>query len=274
VSAAARALDERRLGALLRGEPLGGRIVVRDSIGSTNDILRDLAAEGAAEGTVAMAEQQTAGRGRLGRAWHSPRGLGLFVSVLFRPPGPVIELTRWTLGAAVAACDACRRLTGADVTIAWPNDLVWEGRKLGGVLAETRSSAGAASDLVVGAGLNVGHAIEDFPHELSSSATSLRLAAPGRAPEREELAAAYLRELGGIARALHDGAWSTVARRWEHLAPGATGRPVRVVSRGGESDEYQGTTSGLDEVGALRVRRTDGRIVSVRLVESIRPLEG
>jgi BirA family biotin operon repressor/biotin-[acetyl-CoA-carboxylase] ligase len=274
VSAGSRALDEKRLCLLLRGEPLVTRLVLRGSVGSTNDLLRALAAEGADEGTVVLAEQQTAGRGRLGRPWHSPHGMGLFLSVLFRPTEPVTELTRWTLGAAVAACEACRQLTGADVAITWPNDLVWRGRKLGGVLAEMRSAAGAATDLVVGTGLNVSQAASDFPDELSSSATSLRLAATGRVPEREELAAVYLRELAGIVQTLRDGAWSAVARRWENLAPTAFGQQVRVISQGGAADEYQGITSGLDEVGALRVRRVDGRVESVRLVESILPLEG
>jgi BirA family biotin operon repressor/biotin-[acetyl-CoA-carboxylase] ligase len=245
-----------------------------DSVGSTNDLARELAAEGAPEGTVVIAERQTAGRGRRGRTWLSPRHLGLYVSVLFRPSAPAAEVTRWTLGASVAACEACRRLTGAEVAIKWPNDLMWRERKLGGVLAEMRSTGGMPTDLVVGAGLNVGQRLGDFPDALSSSATSLRLAAGGTAPNRERLAAVYLRELAGIAGDLGRGDWSTVAGRWQRLSPGAIGQRVHVLAQGDEGREYEGVTSGLDEAGALLVRRPDGRIVKVRLAESVVPREG
>lgn len=273
MSRAARAVDEERLRNLLRGEEFVRKLVVLDTVPSTNDIARDLAAEGAGEGTVVLAEGQTAGRGRMGRVWHSPRGLGLFVSVLFRPRAPVSELTRWTLGAAVAACEACRQRTGAAVQIEWPNDLVWRGKKLGGVLAEMRTAGRTPTHLVIGAGLNVGQDGSDFPEELSSSATSLRLASGGVVPQRESLVAAYLRELAGIARALDHDAWSAVAERWEALAPRAAGRRVRVTSRNGEAGAYEGVTMGLDDVGALRVRRPDGHVVSVRLVDSVLSLE-
>jgi BirA family biotin operon repressor/biotin-[acetyl-CoA-carboxylase] ligase len=266
-------VDEARLRNLLRGEPFVRKLVVMDTVASTNDIARDLAAEGAGEGTVVVAEQQTAGRGRMGRVWHSPRGLGLFVSVLFRPRAPVFELTRWTLGAAVAACEACRQTSGAAVQIDWPNDLLWRGKKLGGVLAEMRTAGGTATHLVIGAGLNVGQDGSDFPDGLSSSATSLRMACGGGVPPREPLAAAYLHELAGIARDLGEDGWSGVAQRWEALAPGAVGRRVRVTSGNGKAATYEGVTEGLDDVGALRVRRPDGEVASVRLVESVVSLE-
>jgi BirA family biotin operon repressor/biotin-[acetyl-CoA-carboxylase] ligase len=266
-------MDERRLRELLRGEAFVRQIVLLDRVGSTNDVARDLAARGADAGTVVLAEQQTAGRGRRGRAWHSPRGLGLFVSVLLRPAAPAHELTRWTLGAAVAACEACRRLTGADVAIEWPNDLTWNGKKLGGVLAEARTAVARPAELVVGAGVNVAHDLDDFPDGLSSCATSLRLACGGRAPERERLADAYLRRLAGIARELDRGAWAAVARRWERLSPGCFGKRVRVISTTEGAAGYEGVTTGLDATGALRVRRTDGRVGEVRLAESVLPLE-
>jgi BirA family biotin operon repressor/biotin-[acetyl-CoA-carboxylase] ligase len=258
---------------LLRGEPFVGALVLLDSVPSTNDAARDLAAEGAAAGTVVVAEHQTAGRGRMGRVWHSPRGLGLFVSVLFRPTAPADELTRWTLGAAVAACEACRREAGVAVEIEWPNDLVWRGRKLGGVLAEMRTAGRTPTHLIIGAGLNVGQAIADFPDELSSMATSLRLARGGSMPSREPLLAAYLRELGGIAAALGRDAWGGVAERWEALAPRARGQRVRVTPCKGQAGAYEGVTIGLDDEGALRVQRRDGSVVSIRLVESVVPLE-
>ncbi len=266
-----RGLDPARLRALLRGEPFVKDLLVRDTVGSTNELLRELAAEGAPAGTVVLADAQTAGRGRLGRSWHSPPGLGLFVSILLRPTGPVEALTRWTLAAAVAACAACRTATSeAAVCISWPNDIIWQGRKVGGVLAELRSSAQATSELVLGTGLNVSHTLDDFPFELRSSAASLRLAAGDRVPSREILAALYLRELADVARLIEAGNWADVARRWEAMAPDAVGRPVRVLSHARGAPDYDGVSSGLDELGGLRVRRGDGTTVSARLAQSVR----
>jgi BirA family biotin operon repressor/biotin-[acetyl-CoA-carboxylase] ligase len=205
----------------------------------------------------------------MGRSWHSPSGLGLFVSVLFRPRRAAAEATRWTLGAAVAGTQACRQLAGVQVEIEWPNDLVWEGRKLGGVLAEARSTAGGPTDLVVGTGVNVGHGAADLPDELATTATSLRLATGGHVPERETLAVRYVRLLAGIAGQLNRGEWNAVRRRWEELAPTASGHPVRVLSQGGRDDPYDGVTAGIDATGALRVRRSAGEVSTVHASDSV-----
>jgi len=273
MSAARPPLDARKLEKQLEGLSLVSRLIVLDRVDSTNDTLRALAREGACEGTVVLADRQAAGRGRGGRTWHSPAGLGLYISVLLRPRDSVERLTRWTLAAAVAACQACRRTSGVEVEIKWPNDLLWDGRKLGGVLAETRTTSGAPVELVLGCGLNVAHSVSDFPDELSCRATSLGIAIGGPPPEREKLAAEYLRELAGMARELNSGSWHEVARRWERLAPGAVGQRVRVAAGSGTTESFEGVTQGLDTVGALRVRREDGRVVRVRLAESILPLE-
>ena len=267
-------LDVRKLEGWLGAESIVARLIVLESVGSTNDFLRTLAREGAEEGTVVLADRQTAGRGRRGQPWHSPYGLGLYLSVLFYPRDPVDQLTRWTLAAAVAACEACRLTTGVEIEIKWPNDLLWKGRKVGGVLAEVRSAAtDAPVELVLGTGFNVSHELSDFPDELSCRATSLRLASGGRVPERERLAADYLRALAAAVRELKDGSWRAVARRWERLAPGAFGQRVRVAAGPGRAPGYEGLTKGLDPVGGLRILRQDGRIVSLRLADSVVPLE-
>ncbi len=178
-------IDVRQLEELLRDEPFVARLVVQDSVGSTNDVLRRLALDGAPQGTVVLAEHQTRARGRLGRSWHSPRGLGLFVSTLLRPSAPAAELTRWTLAAAVAACRACREACAREIAIKWPNDLVWGGRKLGGVLAEARGAGSDRSELIIGTGINVRHEPEDLPVESCGRATSLQQATGGTAPGRE-----------------------------------------------------------------------------------------
>ena len=107
---------------------------------STNDVLRKMAAAGAPEGTAVVAGAQTAGRGTKGRAWHSAPGRGLYLSVLLRPAG--FDLSLLTLAAGLAARDAVRSSHGLDVRLRWPNDIVFDGRKLGGILCETRIQGG------------------------------------------------------------------------------------------------------------------------------------
>lgn len=271
MSVAARPLDGERLRELLRGEAGISQLIVRDGVGSTNDELRALATRGATTGTVLLAESQHAGRGRLGRRWHSAPGLGLYLSLLLRPAAPVARLTRWTLAAGVAACEACRQIGEVHASILWPNDLVWRGRKLGGVLAETLQTRDAVS-LVLGIGLNVAHEAADFPIELRDKAASLR-SAGGATPDRELLAAVCLRELAELGRLLDRDRWSAVARRWEALAPGARGARVRVSDPSCPDGAYEGRSDGLEPDGALRVRGDGGRIGIVRMAESVRFLE-
>ncbi len=266
-----RGFDIRKLEQWLGGESFVTRLIVLDDVDSTNDFLRALARRGAEEGTVVVADRQTAGHGRRGQPWHSPPGLGLYLSVLFRPRDPADQATRWTLAAAVAACEACRISSAAPIEIKWPNDVLCNGKKLGGVLAEMRSPPDGPVELVVGTGLNVGHGPSDFPGELSCVATSLRLANGGPVPEREQLAADYLRGLARAARDLKAGSWRAVARRWERLAPGAFGQRVRVAA--GREPGYEGLTDGLDPLGALRIRREDGRVEVLRRAESVVSLE-
>jgi BirA family biotin operon repressor/biotin-[acetyl-CoA-carboxylase] ligase len=245
-------------------------------VDSTNDGVRRLAFRNAEEGTVVAADQQTTGRGRLGRPWHSPAGMGLYISVLICPEDPPARVTRWTLAASVAACEACREIAGCAVGIDWPNDLVFGSRKLGGILAELRSPSGRRSELVIGAGLNVSQRPQDLPENLAPRATSLRLASGRSILDRERLAAAYLRRLAWAWDRLRDDAWDEVAQRWESLACGAHGNRVRVLAdeATGDRGAYEGVTMGLDTTGALLVRRSDGTIVAVRMAEAVVPLEG
>jgi len=246
------------------------RVVALDSVDSTNDELRRRASRGAETGTIVLAERQTAGRGRMGRSWHSPGGLGLYVSVLLRPGRPTSEIPRWTLGAALAACEACRQVV-SEVSIEWPNDLMVEDRKLGGVLADLRSAGDRPADLVLGLGLNVNHGAADFPGDLR--ATSLRLAGSGGILERETLVVAYLRGLARISDLLEGDRWDDVGARWEALAPGARGQRVRVLSGGDGPSSFEGVTAGIDRGGGLRVRRPDGAEVVVHMADSVRSME-
>jgi BirA family biotin operon repressor/biotin-[acetyl-CoA-carboxylase] ligase len=254
------AIDAGRLAERLARVPLVRRVVVLASTGSTNDDLRRLASEGAPEGTVVVAEHQTAGRGRLGRVWESPEGVGLYLSLLLRPTEPAEFLGRYAIAAAVGVCAACRELAGDGVAIKWPNDVLSGGRKLAGILAELRQSA-AGTELVMGIGMNVNHESSDFPDELAATATSLRLV-HGAPLSRETVAEALLRSVGDAIDRLRAGAWPEVVERFLRYAPDAAGRTVRLASG------MTGITSGLDATGALAVTTSEG-VALVHASESV-----
>lgn len=264
-------LNEAELSRRLSDDPFVSRLVVLDAVESTNDEVKRRAPEGGVEGLVVLAAAQTAGRGRLGRRWHSVPGAGLYLSVLLIPDEPPAQLTRWSLAAAVAAAEVCRELSGADVQIEWPNDLVCGSRKLGGVLGELRTSAGR-TELVLGLGLNVSHGEADFPPELAGTATSLRLLGAGEGLTREALAAACLSRLGQVVRQMRRSGWESVASRWLELAPGARGASVRVIGAAGRGGRtVVGRTCGIDTSGALLVRRSDGGTERVSAADSVFP---
>lgn len=147
-----------------------------ERVGSTNVVARALAALAAPDGALVLAEAQTAGKGRVGRGWHSPAGLGLWFSMIARPP-VLRDPGAVPLLVAITAVKALEPLVGAGViTIKWPNDLLASGRKLGGILCEAVWEGGGAPTLVVGVGINVRHTAADFPPELQPHATSLALA--------------------------------------------------------------------------------------------------
>jgi BirA family biotin operon repressor/biotin-[acetyl-CoA-carboxylase] ligase len=267
-------LDASTLRRLAGAAPLVRELVVLETTGSTNDDALRLADSGAPEGTVVVASRQTAGRGRLGRPWHSSGDGGLYLSIVLRPAGPVESLTRWTVASALAACEACREASGAAIEIKWPNDLIFGGRKVAGTLAELRSAAGVATALVLGTGFNVNQQAEDFPAELCDRAVSLRMARGGELRSklsREHLAADYLSRMGRIVELLRRGAWPEITRAWLALAPDAVGRSV-LVSTGGAGaagERVPGITRGLDESGALLVERSDGETMHVTMSEAV-----
>ena len=156
--------------------PLGQPLIELDEATSTNDVLRKLAEQGAAEGTAVVALTQTHGRGRQHRPWHSPPGLGLYLSVLLRPPWPASESGALALLAGVAVAAALKQLGVPGVALKWPNDVLVGGKKICGVLVEPVLKGDHIEFAVVGIGVNVRHGAEDFPPELRNTATSCLLA--------------------------------------------------------------------------------------------------
>jgi BirA family biotin operon repressor/biotin-[acetyl-CoA-carboxylase] ligase len=185
---------ERLARSLARGGP-GRRLEIHPSLPSTQERAFALAEEGAADGTCVVADRQTEGRGRRGRGWDSPAGAGIWCSLVLRPPpGPEAAGPLLVAATAVAAAEAIGGTAGLRVLLRWPNDLLAGERKVGGVLLETRDFDPAAPLCVLGLGLNVSQAREEFPAELRGAATSLR-AETGREPDRTAVLAAVVESL-------------------------------------------------------------------------------
>ncbi len=235
--------------ALLDTRVIGREVQVFDETASTNDVITRLAKSHAAEGLVVFAESQTRGRGRHGRRWVSPRGRGLWFSVLLRPELPATAYSRITVAASVAVARAVKQRA----RIKWPNDVTLGGRKLAGILTEAGKDA-----VILGIGVNVNSLPEDFPPELRAQATSLRIET-GQAQSRTALAAKVLAALDAYyARVVDD--FEAVATEWAGLCD-TLGKQL-VVNIG--SRRVEGQAHALDGDGALLVRKDNGQIEHIR----------
>jgi len=243
--------------SLLRSElsegAIGRRIVHFFRADSTNTIALRLASEGAEHGTVVVAEEQTAGRGRFGREWYSEKSSGIYVSVLLRPPLAPAAAPALTLMAGVAAQAAVERASGLVTDIRWPNDLLLNGKKLCGILTEMSAEVDRLHAVVIGIGINVNH--REIPGELRAIATSLRLES-GKIHSRVQVLAALLRELEQYYQLLLQQGAAAIVARWTAVSTYARGKRIVVRTPSGE---FQVTTAGLESNGALRIRYDDGR---------------
>lgn len=223
------------------------------AIGSTNDHLKSRAREGAPEWSLALADQQTAGRGRAGRSWASPAG-GLYLSVLLRPRRPAPATALIPLAAGVAVCDGLRGID-VEAQVKWPNDLLVAGRKIGGVLSEAASNAARTESVVVGIGLNLA-TTPRLSGVTADGATSFARET-GRTPDRIELAAAILAGMALWYDALERGEESAVCDAWRARSVPWWGRPVEVVSG---AERVRGLARDIDVTGALLLE-VDGRLL-------------
>lgn len=224
---------------------------VLGSVTSTNDIAWAWAEAGCPEGTAVFAEEQIQGRGRFGRAWHSPRGRGLLMSVVLRPPGARVTPAHVTALSALAVVEAIEAETGLAARVQWPNDVTLGGRKAAGVLVECRGSG--ATPCVVGIGVNVNTQPAEFPDSVRATATSLAAEAGHEFP-REAVAARVLGELHRLYRDAAEGRWERVAAAWRRRAS-LLGQLVVVQSLG---REHAGRLVGLDPLSGIELELPDG----------------
>lgn len=257
---AARIREQRAASPDVTG-PIGRRIEHHARIDSTSDRARAMAASGEPEGTVVFADEQTAGRGRAERQWHSPPGPGLYFSVILRPDAAPAAAPIFGLMTSVACCEALRELCSIPIRIKWPNDLVVdEGdarKKLAGILAEARTTSESIRDLVIGVGVNVNHRQDDFPPVIAARSTSLRIAA-GRPFPRALVAARILTRLDVWYTLWNRHGNEPILESYAGAAPGLVGQAVRVVGAAPQGAAVTGTTAGLDADGALLVAPVGG----------------
>lgn len=236
-----------------------------ETVDSTNTVCRTLAREGAPDGTAVLACRQTAGRGRMGRGFESPAGLGLYLSMLWRPVTSPEGLLPLTAMAAASAVLAIRRVTGADIRIKWPNDLVLRGKKLAGILTEASLSDGGVEHVVIGIGVNLRQTASDFSPEVAKTATSL--AAEGITAEDAALETALIDALRQAFR--HLCAPETFLDDYRRLCLNP-GHPVRLLPSGETV-----TALDIDSSYGLVVRHGDGAVQTLRCGEvSVRGLYG
>jgi len=228
-------------------EFLGVPIERHASIGSTNDEVFRRADEGAREGLIVVADVQTAGRGRRGRTWWDAPGQSLAFSLLLRPTLPLPRCPLLALAMACSVAEAVELLTGAPAAVKWPNDVLHQGRKLCGILAESRTGGQAGPVLVIGTGVNVNQSTADFPAEIEALATSLRIVAEGKAFDPQEVLRVILARFEPYLALSRDGDGEALLDRVTSRLP-AVGTAVTVRSAG---RIFEGTIQGFTESGAL-----------------------
>ena len=250
--------------------PWADRIRYFPVIGSTNDLLKSMAKEGVPHGTAILAGSQTNGHGRLGRSFHSPEGMGIYLSILLRPQCLPTQLMHLTCAAAVAMCDAVEQAAGIRPGIKWTNDLVWGSRKLGGILTELGLTPDGKVDwTIIGIGINCRQQPEDFPEEIRPIATSVKHVT-GRNISPAALAAAMLEQLARMDASLLTGKDAMLDAYRQNCV--TLGCKISVV-RGQEI--RHGTALSVDDEGALVVAYPDGTTEAVNSGEvSIRGMYG
>lgn len=248
----------------------GRELKYYEQIDSTNLALKQFAAEGASEGTIVVADCQTAGRGRLGKSWLSAPGKGIWISVLLRPNLHPSEVQTLTLAASVAVCGALETLGISGMGIKWPNDILIGGKKVCGILTELSAEAERITWVILGIGLNVNHLKQDFPPEIAATATSLRLSGESNTMlNRSTLAAEILHCLEEVYSTYLEKGSSWIVQEWKHWNL-TLGRMVRLSS---QHEDLTVLAYDIMPDGKLLVKKEDGTSLEVLSGEiSIREL--
>lgn len=251
-------IDATALQLALETTVFGRKAIILNSTLSTQGDVQHMAEQGQGEGAVVLAEEQTGGRGRFGRKWFSPPGRGIWMSVLMRPELALQNTPQLTLLTGVAVCRAIRSYTGADAGIKWPNDLLIDGRKVCGILLESTVEDHELRYCIAGIGVDVNFDPKDYPEDLITIATSLKMET-GQNIDRTKLAAAILSELERLYFLYQKEGFGVISSLWEALSV-SMNREIKVANPQGI---IEGTAIGLDPSGALILEKKNGERVSV-----------
>jgi BirA family biotin operon repressor/biotin-[acetyl-CoA-carboxylase] ligase len=249
-------LNLERVEERLTTSTIGRRIVYLTSTPSTQDVARREAEDGAAEGTAVIAEEQSAGRGRLGRSWVSPAGKNIYLTIVLRPD--LARLRTLGMAAPLAVLRAVKAVTSLEPDLKWPNDVLLSGRKLAGVLIDSELAGGEVKYALAGIGVNVNFDVEESS-DVSSIATSLKREF-GRSVSREEFLAALLNEFEDIYSTT---APSAIRAAWRDRLE-TLGRNVTVTFRG---VSHEGVAEDITPEGSLVLRCADGSLLTIEAGE-------
>lgn len=264
-------LSPSEIQPLLHTNYIGREIIYLESVASTNTFAKKAAEEPFQEGTVIIADEQSAGRGRLGRLWVSPKGKGIWMSIMLKPDILPSDAPKLTIAAAYAVSKALLRCCQLDARIKWPNDIVAGGKKLCGILTEMSAEADEIKHVIIGIGINANMEYEDFGTEISSIATSIRLE-KGSAVSRKSVAAAVLNELEEVYEVFaREGSIKPFLEEYKSKSA-VLGKMIRVISK---KEEIIGLAKDISEEGHLLVKLEDGTIKEILSGEvSVRGLCG
>jgi BirA family biotin operon repressor/biotin-[acetyl-CoA-carboxylase] ligase len=249
-------LYEAEISGFLDTESFGRNIVYFNKVDSTNIVARKLAEEGAEHGTVVVAEEQTAGRGRLGRNWKSSLGTGIWMTVIMRPQIIPAEAPKITLTSAVAVAEAISECSTLSPKIKWPNDIMINGKKVCGILTEIKADIDCIHYVVVGIGININQ--ESFPDELAQTATSLRIEGE-KTYERVKIAGMMLNQLEKWYLSLMDKGFGEIRDRWKEYSINL-GRHVYVNNM---KEAIEGIAVDIDQNGFLVVKDATGTVHTI-----------
>ncbi len=245
--------NEIQLG--LATDTFGRTIHYEETVSSTQKIAHKLAYDGVNEGTIVVAEEQIAGRGRLDRVWHSPKYSGVWMSIILRPAIPISQAPQLTLLTAVSVASGIQELTGLLPEIKWPNDILINGKKCVGILTELQAEADRINSVIIGIGLNVNQTVEDFPKEIQTKATSLRIEA-GTKINRAELIQVVLKKLEQLYNEYLEHGFYPIKLLWEAYAISIGKEIVASTLKG----KISGYAKGITDEGVLLIEDNSGKI--------------
>ncbi|MBQ0140571.1 MAG: biotin--[acetyl-CoA-carboxylase] ligase [Kurthia sp.] len=251
-------LSPDKIKAALETAQFGEQIIFEEQLPSTQPLAHQLAQQGAKAGTVVICEEQTAGRGRMQREWSSQKGKGIWMSVILRPDVPPYEAPQFTLVAAVAIAKAIEDVAEIRPQIKWPNDLLIDGLKITGILTELQADPDLINALIMGIGVNVNHETADFPQEIQTIATSLKIQT-GKEIDRAVLVARILYYLEHYSAMYVENGFSPIKKQWEEYSC-TIGQEIKVTTL---REVVYGKAVSITNDGVLKVQLPDGEIKHV-----------